>query len=80
MFPICQPLKVLLICLQSVFLVYLFQVFVANPNKPQEVKVILAKNHEKLLELLHNLSVGKGYSISLAMHLLDSLTLTPTLG
>ncbi|KAB1214149.1 Calcium-binding protein 39-like [Morella rubra] len=39
---------------------HIFKVFVANPNKPQEVKVILAKNHEKLLELLHNLSVGKG--------------------
>jgi hypothetical protein len=36
------------------------QVFVANPNKPREVKVILAKNHGKLLELLHNLSAGKG--------------------
>lgn len=36
------------------------QVFVANPNKPREVKMILAKNHEKLLELLHNLSAGKG--------------------
>ncbi|KAH9765423.1 protein mo25 [Citrus sinensis] len=36
------------------------EVFVANPNKPHEVKVILAKNHEKLLELLRNLSVGKG--------------------
>ncbi|KAH9765422.1 protein mo25 [Citrus sinensis] len=36
------------------------KVFVANPNKPHEVKVILAKNHEKLLELLRNLSVGKG--------------------
>nr|POF16229.1 calcium-binding protein 39 [Quercus suber] len=37
-----------------------FKVFVANPNKPREVKVILAKNNEKLLELLHNLSPGKG--------------------
>ncbi|KAM3707496.1 hypothetical protein ACJW31_02G029300 [Castanea mollissima] len=37
----------------------LLKVFVANPNKPREVKVILAKNHEKLLELLHNLSPGK---------------------
>ncbi|GKV39113.1 hypothetical protein SLEP1_g46925 [Rubroshorea leprosula] len=35
------------------------QVFVANPNKPGEVKLILAKNHEKLLDLLQNLS-GKG--------------------
>ncbi|KAB5545440.1 hypothetical protein DKX38_013552 [Salix brachista] len=34
-------------------------VFVANPSKPREVKMILAKNHEKLLELLHNLSAGK---------------------
>lgn len=36
------------------------QVFVANPNKPREIKVILAKNHEKLLDLLFNLSAGKG--------------------
>jgi len=39
---------------------HIFKVFVANPNKPREVKVILAKNHEKLLDLLQNLSVGKG--------------------
>ncbi|KAL3577689.1 hypothetical protein D5086_019193 [Populus alba] len=39
---------------------HIFKVFVANPNKPREVKVILAKNHGKLLELLHNLSAGKG--------------------
>ncbi|KAK6930064.1 Mo25-like, partial [Dillenia turbinata] len=39
---------------------HIFKVFVANPNKPREIKVILAKNHEKLLELLHNLSGGKG--------------------
>ncbi|KAJ0034293.1 hypothetical protein Pint_24964 [Pistacia integerrima] len=39
---------------------HIFKVFVANPNKPREVKVILAKNHEKLLELLRNLSAGKG--------------------
>ncbi|KAL5782440.1 hypothetical protein ACOSP7_007469 [Xanthoceras sorbifolium] len=39
---------------------HIFKVFVANPNKPREVKVILAKNHEKLLALLHNLSAGKG--------------------
>lgn len=39
------------------------QVFVANPNKPREIKIILAKNHEKLLELLNSLS-GKGiYSV-----------------
>ncbi|KAF2311042.1 hypothetical protein GH714_019266 [Hevea brasiliensis] len=36
------------------------QVFVANPNKPREVKVILAKNNERLVELLDNLSIGKG--------------------
>jgi hypothetical protein len=36
------------------------QVFVANPSKPREVKMILAKNREKLLELLLNLSAGKG--------------------
>ncbi|GAV63344.1 Mo25 domain-containing protein [Cephalotus follicularis] len=39
---------------------HIFKVFVANPNKPREVKFILAKNHEKLLALLHDLSVGKG--------------------
>ncbi|KAF5465597.1 hypothetical protein F2P56_015583 [Juglans regia] len=39
---------------------HIFKVFVANPNKPGEIKVILAKNHKKLLELLHNLSAGKG--------------------
>ncbi|XVE65719.1 hypothetical protein DITRI_Ditri08aG0022100 [Diplodiscus trichospermus] len=38
---------------------HIFKVFVANPNKPREVKIILAKNHEKLLDLLQNLS-GKG--------------------
>ncbi|TQD87751.1 hypothetical protein C1H46_026689, partial [Malus baccata] len=37
-----------------------WEVFVANPHKPQEVKLILAKNHEKLTDLLHNLSAGKG--------------------
>ncbi|CAN6806244.1 unnamed protein product [Brassica oleracea] len=36
------------------------KIFVANPNKPQEVKIILARNHKKLLELLHNLSSSKG--------------------
>ncbi|XP_019426461.1 PREDICTED: calcium-binding protein 39-like [Lupinus angustifolius] len=39
---------------------HIFKVFVANPNKPREVKIILAKNKEKLLELLQNLSPGKG--------------------
>jgi calcium binding protein 39 len=39
---------------------HIFKIFVANPNKPQEVKIILARNHEKLLELLHDLSPGKG--------------------
>ncbi|XP_023000164.1 calcium-binding protein 39-like [Cucurbita maxima] len=39
---------------------HIFKVFVANPNKPREIKVIVAKNHEKLLELLHDLSPGKG--------------------
>ncbi|OWM78519.1 calcium-binding protein 39 isoform X2 [Punica granatum] len=39
---------------------HIFKVFVANPNKPREVKVILAKNHEKLVSLLHDLSTGKG--------------------
>ncbi|KAK4388509.1 Calcium-binding protein 39-like [Sesamum angolense] len=38
----------------------LLKIFVANPNKPQDIKVILAKNHEKLLALLQNLSPGKG--------------------
>ncbi|KAK4425750.1 protein Mo25 [Sesamum alatum] len=39
---------------------HIFKVFVANPNKPRDIKVILAKNHEKLLALLHSLSAGKG--------------------
>ncbi|KAG4960193.1 hypothetical protein AAZX31_13G193300 [Glycine max] len=39
---------------------HIFKVFVANPNKPREVKIILSKNQEKLLDLLHNLSPGKG--------------------
>ncbi|GMP56659.1 hypothetical protein CsSME_00021067 [Camellia sinensis var. sinensis] len=39
---------------------HIFKIFVANPNKPREIKVILAKNHERLLALLHNLSPGKG--------------------
>ncbi|XP_027150848.1 calcium-binding protein 39 isoform X3 [Coffea eugenioides] len=39
---------------------HIFKVFVANPNKPREIKVILSKNHEKLLALLHDLSPGKG--------------------
>ncbi|KAK4283584.1 hypothetical protein QN277_000520 [Acacia crassicarpa] len=39
---------------------HIFKVFVANPNKPREVKIILSKNREKLLELLHDLSPGKG--------------------
>ncbi|WJX27054.1 hypothetical protein P8452_15912 [Trifolium repens] len=39
---------------------HIFKIFVANPNKPREVKIILGKNKEKLLELLHNLSPGKG--------------------
>ncbi|GLU08273.1 hypothetical protein SLE2022_251960 [Rubroshorea leprosula] len=38
---------------------HIFKVFVANPNKPREVKLILAKNHEKLVDLLQNLP-GKG--------------------
>ncbi|XP_022722534.1 calcium-binding protein 39-like [Durio zibethinus] len=38
---------------------HIFKVFVANPNKPREIRIILAKNHEKLLDLLQNLS-GKG--------------------
>ncbi|KEH17676.1 hypothetical protein MtrunA17_Chr4g0020191 [Medicago truncatula] len=37
----------------------IFKFFVANPNKPREVKIILCKNKEKLLELLHKLSLVK---------------------
>ncbi|KAK4737854.1 hypothetical protein R3W88_001551 [Solanum pinnatisectum] len=37
---------------------HIFKVFVANPNKPREIKLILAKNNEGLLALLNNL--GKG--------------------
>ncbi|CAN0856194.1 Calcium-binding protein 39 [Linum grandiflorum] len=44
----------------QIYAFHVFKVFVANPNKPQEVKMILAKNHEKLVELLIDLSVGKG--------------------
>ncbi|RXH72102.1 hypothetical protein DVH24_025603 [Malus domestica] len=44
----------------QIYAFHIFKVFVANPNKPQEVKLILAKNHEKLTDLLHNLSAGKG--------------------
>lgn len=40
----------------------IMQVFVANPSKPRDVKIILAKNQEKLVELLRNLSPGKGYN------------------
>nr|AFK34649.1 unknown [Medicago truncatula] len=39
---------------------HIFKIFVANPNKPRDVKIILGKNKGKLLELLHNLSPGKG--------------------
>ncbi|RVX21738.1 MO25-like protein 2 [Vitis vinifera] len=39
---------------------HIFKIFVANPNKPREIKVILAKNHERLLALLQSLSGGKG--------------------
>ncbi|XP_048499396.1 uncharacterized protein LOC104890521 isoform X3 [Beta vulgaris subsp. vulgaris] len=39
---------------------HIFKVFVANPNKTHEIKIILAKNCEKLLDLLRSLSVGKG--------------------
>ncbi|KAE8677629.1 Mo25 family protein isoform 2 [Hibiscus syriacus] len=39
---------------------HIFKVFVANPNKPKEIKIILAKNHEKLVDLLQNLSVKGG--------------------
>ncbi|CAN1149823.1 Putative MO25-like protein At5g47540 [Linum perenne] len=44
----------------QIYAFHVFKVFVANPNKPQEVKMILARNHEKLVELLIDLSVGKG--------------------
>ncbi|KAJ7980164.1 Calcium-binding protein 39 [Quillaja saponaria] len=55
---------------------HIFKVFVANPNKPREIKVILAKNHERLLELLHNLSGGKGhYTFSLVFDFDSRLTL-----
>ncbi|KAI0510445.1 hypothetical protein KFK09_011047 [Dendrobium nobile] len=38
---------------------HIFKVFVANPNKPREIKDILAKNHQELLMILHNLPVSK---------------------
>lgn len=51
--------KIACVLLIVPILLYL-QVFVANPNKPREIKVILSKNHEKLVSLLHDLSGGKG--------------------
>lgn len=51
--------KIACVLLIVLILLYL-QVFVANPNKPREIKVILSKNHEKLVSLLHDLSGGKG--------------------
>lgn len=39
---------------------HIFKVFVANPNKPRDIKLILVKNREKLLALLQSLSPGKG--------------------
>lgn len=39
---------------------HIFKVFVANPHKTQEIKIILAKNCDRLLDLLRSLSVGKG--------------------
>lgn len=38
---------------------HIFKVFVANPNKPPEIKDILARNHQELLMRLHNLPVSK---------------------
>lgn len=50
------------------------QIFVANPNKPRDVKIILGKNQGKLLGLLHNLSPGKGYYISVdSEHVVSNL-------
>ncbi|XP_020590944.1 calcium-binding protein 39 isoform X2 [Phalaenopsis equestris] len=37
----------------------LLKVFVANPNKPREIKDLLANNHKELLMILHNLPVSK---------------------
>lgn len=39
---------------------HIFKLFAANPKKPQDIKLILAKNHEKLIALLRDLSPGKG--------------------
>ncbi|KAL8171328.1 hypothetical protein V2J09_023132, partial [Rumex salicifolius] len=39
---------------------HIFKVFVANPHKSKEIKLIIAKNHDKLIDLLGTLSVGKG--------------------
>lgn len=50
------------------------QVFVANPNKPRDVKIILAKNRVKLLELLRNLSPAKGYIIFTSVDFFESHT------
>ncbi|KAL3812738.1 hypothetical protein ACJIZ3_014006 [Penstemon smallii] len=55
---------------------HIFKVFVANPNKPRDIKVILAKNHERLLALLHNLSAAcKGLSVFLPEPPFDSMEL-----
>ncbi|KAI4378894.1 hypothetical protein MLD38_016314 [Melastoma candidum] len=53
--------------------VMLLQVFVANPNKPPEIKAILAKNHEKLLSLLHDLPASKGKSYVILAFILEHL-------
>lgn len=61
-----QYLKVIMMLLKDssknirISAFHIFKVFVANPNKSHEIKLILAKNEERLIDLLRSLSVGKG--------------------
>ncbi|XP_051152874.1 putative MO25-like protein At5g47540 [Andrographis paniculata] len=61
-----QHLKIMMMLLKDsskniqISAFHIFKIFVANPNKPEEIKIIVAKNNEKLITLLHDLSPGKG--------------------
>ncbi|KAJ1697663.1 hypothetical protein LUZ63_006175 [Rhynchospora breviuscula] len=39
---------------------HIFKVFVANPNKSEDIIEVLVENHEELLKLIHNLPMTKG--------------------
>jgi hypothetical protein len=43
-------------------IIFFKQVFVANPNKSQDIIDVLVENHEELLKLLHVLPVTTGTS------------------